>query len=81
MHDLTFALQLTKNTEQFAAQKFAALTLGQVAMHDDIGHTGFIFEGNEDHAAGGANVSFCSKVERYSTIVEVRLAASTFDTV
>jgi hypothetical protein len=53
MDDRAFALDLPEDAEQAGAEQFAALLLDQPGVHDDIGQPGFIFEGDENNAAGG----------------------------
>jgi hypothetical protein len=54
MDDRAFALYLSEDAEQAGTEQFAALLLDQPGVHDDIGQPGFVFEGDENNAAGGA---------------------------
>ena len=54
VNDFPFALQYTEDAKQAGGEEFAALAFGEVGVDDDVGEAGFVFDRQEDDAAGGA---------------------------
>jgi len=52
MDDLAFALHLPEDAEQAGTEQFPALFFDESRVHHDIRQSGFIFERDEDNAAG-----------------------------
>ena len=53
VHDLPFALQHAEDAKQAGGEEFSALAFGEVGVDDDVGEAGFVFDRQEDDAAGG----------------------------
>lgn len=52
--DFALAADLAVDAEQAGADDFAALALQELGADDDVGEAGFVFEGDEHGAFGGA---------------------------
>ena len=54
MGDDALALQAAVDADQAGAEDLAAVSFELVRPDDDIGDTGLVFQGQEDHPLGGA---------------------------
>ena len=54
MFALAFALQLAGDAQEATAEQKSALAGRHILEHHDVGAAGFVFQGEEDDAAGGA---------------------------
>ena len=52
MHDLAFALHDAEHAKQSRTEQFAALTLYQLGMDDNVGQSRLVLQRQKDDAAG-----------------------------